>query len=104
VLFAFVRGNGDPNLLLHRPVFPAWPMTSAPAVPDHYSYNSDIGHFERFWVDQLPFLLTCGYKLRLRYDPAWVPSWTIPGAKSILAGQCENVFSILVSALDLYRW
>jgi hypothetical protein len=78
-------------------------MSNAPAVSEHYSYNPNIEAFEHFWVDQQPFLLTCGYRLRPRYDPAWIPSWTIPGAKSILAGECEDRYSINVSAPYLYH-
>lgn len=31
---------------------------------------------ELFWVSHQPFLLLRGYKLRPRYDPNWVPSWS----------------------------
>ncbi|KAJ7172959.1 kinase-like domain-containing protein [Mycena crocata] len=30
---------------------------------------------EQFWVDNQPFLLSRGYRLRPRYDPNWIPSW-----------------------------
>lgn len=32
--------------------------------------------WERFWVEHQPFLLSRGYRLRPRYDPDWIPSWT----------------------------
>ncbi|KAJ7512956.1 kinase-like domain-containing protein [Mycena galericulata] len=32
---------------------------------------------EEFWVDSQPFLLAQGYQLRPRYQPDWVPSWTV---------------------------
>lgn len=38
-------------------------------------YNSIIRPQEQFWVDHQPFLLSQGYRLRSRYDPAWKPSW-----------------------------
>ncbi|KAJ6621023.1 kinase-like domain-containing protein [Mycena sp. CBHHK59/15] len=31
---------------------------------------------EQFWVDNQPFILSRGYRLRPRYDPDWVPSWS----------------------------
>jgi hypothetical protein len=48
---------------------------------DRHSYDSDITRQERFWVDQQPFLLARGYRLRPRYDPTWVPSWKRPQEK-----------------------
>ncbi|KAF7306394.1 Protein kinase domain-containing protein [Mycena indigotica] len=35
---------------------------------------------EQFWVNHQPFLRSKGYKLRLRYQPNWTPSWTLPGS------------------------
>jgi hypothetical protein len=32
--------------------------------------------YEEIWVTLYPFLLSRGYKLRPRYHPEWVPSWT----------------------------
>lgn len=36
---------------------------------------------ERIWVDLQPWLKSCGYTLRDRYQPGWVASWLKPGAK-----------------------
>jgi hypothetical protein len=30
---------------------------------------------ERFWIALQPWLASCGYILRPRYRPGWVPSW-----------------------------
>ncbi|KAF9485466.1 hypothetical protein BDN70DRAFT_903039 [Pholiota conissans] len=30
---------------------------------------------EVYWRDKQPWLLSCGYQLRARYQPDWVPSW-----------------------------
>lgn len=32
--------------------------------------------YEHFWVQHQPLLLSRGYKLRERYHPDWIPSWT----------------------------
>lgn len=32
--------------------------------------------YEEIWVTLYPFLLSRGYKLRQRYHPEWIPSWT----------------------------
>jgi hypothetical protein len=65
--------------------------------PVRNAYNPDIRPNERFWVDQQPFLLSQGYKLRPRYDPAWVPSWKHPGNEGQLAGFCEDGSGLLVN-------
>jgi hypothetical protein len=36
---------------------------------------------ERFWIDHQPWLKSCGYTLRERYQPGWVASWLKPGSK-----------------------
>ncbi|RDB18666.1 hypothetical protein Hypma_014747 [Hypsizygus marmoreus] len=36
------------------------------------SAHDDRDTTELFWVHHQPFLLSCGYKLRPRYDPSWV--------------------------------
>lgn len=69
--------------------------------PSDGSYNPNIRPIERFWVDQQLFLLSRGYKLRPRYDPAWIPSWTLPGSKCTIAGLCEDGHGAYVCALAL---
>jgi hypothetical protein len=68
-------------------------MLYTPANPG--SYDPDLGRFEYFWVDHQPFLLSCGYKLRPRYDPAWVPSWK---HKDIPWYLCEDSNGLVVGA------
>ncbi|KAJ7680947.1 kinase-like domain-containing protein [Mycena polygramma] len=38
-------------------------------------YNGELLKDEYFWRDHQRWLETCGYKLRPRYSPDWVPSW-----------------------------
>ncbi|KAJ7155629.1 kinase-like domain-containing protein [Mycena filopes] len=35
-----------------------------------------LGPSEQFWTNHQPWLERCGYKLRPRYSPGWVPSWS----------------------------
>ncbi|KIM88366.1 hypothetical protein PILCRDRAFT_255150 [Piloderma croceum F 1598] len=44
-------------------------------VQSGHSYHPELRLDEHFWADRQPFLLSRGYRLRPRYDPAWVPSW-----------------------------
>jgi hypothetical protein len=42
---------------------------------------SALDNQERYWRDKQPWLLSCGYQLRARYQPDWIPSWdTNPAA------------------------
>jgi hypothetical protein len=34
-----------------------------------------LSHTEEFWRDHQKWLQDCGYLLRPRYLPGWVPSW-----------------------------
>jgi hypothetical protein len=61
-----------------------------------HSYDSQIQPNEYFWVDHQPFLLSCGYRLRPRYDPAWVPSWKLAKPKIIRPFNCEDDSGLLV--------
>jgi hypothetical protein len=48
-----------------------------------YSYVMAEGkHYpkEQFWVDIQPWLKSCGYTLRDRYQPDWAASWLKPSA------------------------
>ncbi|KAJ6621031.1 kinase-like domain-containing protein [Mycena sp. CBHHK59/15] len=50
------------------------PNASSPTEkPTSSPYFGD----EKWWVKNQPFILSRGYKLRPRYEPNWVPSWTI---------------------------
>ncbi|KAF8154915.1 hypothetical protein B0H34DRAFT_543251 [Crassisporium funariophilum] len=48
----------------------------------HYScldadqFLGKLEKWEEFWVGVYPFLLSKGYRLRPRYDPEWLPSWS----------------------------
>jgi hypothetical protein len=70
-------------------------MLYIPANPG--SYDSDLGSDEYFWVDQQPFILSCGYALRPRYRPGWVPSWKRAEDNKILRPMCEDGYTLNVS-------
>ncbi|QRV87097.1 kinase domain protein [Ceratobasidium sp. AG-Ba] len=47
---------------------------------------------EMRWVSLQPYLLSRGYQLRPRYQPDWIPSWTITGADP---RECEDSTDVL---------
>ncbi|KAJ6461324.1 kinase-like domain-containing protein [Mycena sanguinolenta] len=49
---------------------------------------------EKWWVEQQPVLLSCGYALRPRYHPEWTPSWESPGNEDLSCLLCEDGWSI----------
>ncbi|KAG8722566.1 hypothetical protein FRC12_017856 [Ceratobasidium sp. 428] len=56
---------------------------------------------EERWVTFQPYLLSKGYRLRARYQPDWVPSWTIAGGRP---DNCEDSRdSMPVRVLDAVR-
>ena len=52
---------------------------------------------EYFWVDHQSFLVSCGYKLRPRYDPERIPSWKRAEAKHGRTLGYEDGTNMLVS-------
>ncbi|CAE7127526.1 unnamed protein product [Rhizoctonia solani] len=57
---------------------------------------------EERWVSYQPYLLSKGYRLRPRYQPDWIPSWTIKD--DIDSFSCEDsVDSMPVRVLDATR-
>jgi hypothetical protein len=64
-----------------------------------HSYDSHIQPHEYFWVDHQPFLLSCGYMLRPRYHPAWVPSWKLAKPENMRPFNCEDGSGLLVSTV-----
>jgi hypothetical protein len=86
-----------------QPTMTPTASSSMPNVPpDQNTYNADIRPHERFWVDQQPFLLSRGYKLRPRYDPAWVPSWQRPGNEGEFPIFFEDGSGLLVSTFSRF--
>ncbi|KAJ6505796.1 kinase-like domain-containing protein [Mycena vitilis] len=62
--------------------------------------TSQIG--EKWWAKNQSFILTQGYKLRPRYEPNWVPSWTInpkgdheDGLKSYLSSPAMDAIRLV---------
>ncbi|CEL62347.1 hypothetical protein RSOLAG1IB_10400 [Rhizoctonia solani AG-1 IB] len=56
---------------------------------------------EERWVSFQPYLLSKGYRLRRRYSPDWVPSWTLSGLR---ADHCEDsIDSMPLRVLDATR-
>ncbi len=45
---------------------------------------------EIFWRDHCVWLRECGYKLRPRFQPDWIPSWTGTDKMSILCEDSER--------------
>ncbi|KAJ3520093.1 hypothetical protein NMY22_g12902 [Coprinellus aureogranulatus] len=70
---------------------------------------------EEVWVTLNPFLLSRGYKLRPRYHPEWVPSWTndpddlaaflsedgIPSRKNVVDAIREDGFKVMLKRVSL---
>jgi hypothetical protein len=77
-------------------------QTSMGEESDRHSYDSDILPAEKFWVVQQPFLLAHGYRLRPRYDPAWVPSWKGTSEKPVKNYEAEDAPRIRVRGIDPY--
>ena len=50
---------------------------------DNFNVMNEGKHYsgELFWVNHQPWLKSCGYILRARYQPDWVSSWLTPGSK-----------------------
>ncbi|KAJ6538812.1 hypothetical protein DFH09DRAFT_1176301 [Mycena vulgaris] len=46
-----------------------------PAVPKRGEADYELSEAEKFWRDHQVWLKDCGYMLRPRYRPGWVPSW-----------------------------
>ncbi|KAJ6555187.1 hypothetical protein DFH09DRAFT_1493362 [Mycena vulgaris] len=44
--------------------------------PDEYA---ELGPADHYWRDLQPWLQECGYMLRPRFRPGWVPSWQVTG-------------------------
>jgi hypothetical protein len=53
---------------------------------------------ENFWVEQQSWLKDCGYKLRSRYQPDWVPSWKKPVETTFLGRED----AVVADVCDLY--
>ena len=68
----------------------------------HHLEDFAIAPREQFWVEQQPFLLAHGYRLRPRYDPAWVPSWKLPSEKPVNPYDAEDAKRIFVRGINLY--
>lgn len=68
-----------------------------------HSYDSHLLESEFFWVDIQPFLLSRGYRLRPRYDPAWIPSWKLAGKEDdmVYRFQQEDAALIEVSQQEI---
>ncbi|KAJ7172965.1 hypothetical protein C8R43DRAFT_874124 [Mycena crocata] len=61
------------------------------------SAASELRSGEVFWVENQPFLLSVGYKLRPRYDPSWIPSWILDPKKN--QSFCEDNLAPLRSVV-----
>ncbi|KIM39294.1 hypothetical protein M413DRAFT_447238 [Hebeloma cylindrosporum] len=56
---------------------------------------------EKVWLSLQPHLLSRGYRLRPRYEPGWIPSWTrIPG---VYPTECEDSLRRVGKLIDAIR-
>lgn len=62
---------------LTRRAFPLCPMSKSAMQPSPTAdiVPGGINGREHFWVKHYTWLEDCGYKLRPRYAPDWIPSW-----------------------------
>ena len=66
-----------------------------------FSYVTEEGkHYpsEHIWLDLQPWLKSCGYTLRDRYQSGWIASWLKPGAEKHWP-ECEDSLTPDVRAL-----
>ncbi|KAJ7140484.1 hypothetical protein C8R43DRAFT_588230 [Mycena crocata] len=56
---------------------------------------------EKFWRDHTPWLKNCGYILRPRYQPGWVPSWK--GTGKMFITREDGIFLPAPAAMDARR-
>ncbi|QRV72189.1 kinase domain protein [Ceratobasidium sp. AG-Ba] len=79
----------------HPPTQPFHAVNATSSSPEE---RSDA---EKRWVSFQPYLHSKGYQLRARYQPDWVPSWTITGANP---RNCEDRPDVLpIRTLDATR-
>ncbi|KAJ7080928.1 hypothetical protein B0H15DRAFT_933066 [Mycena belliarum] len=57
---------------------------------------------ELFWVENQPYLLSLGYKLRPRYHPDWTPTWELEPKKSQLYFE-DDLEQLKYTVLDAVR-
>ncbi|KAH9476241.1 hypothetical protein JR316_0011812 [Psilocybe cubensis] len=59
---------------------------------------------EVFWRDNQPWLLSCGYQLRPRFQPDWIPSWiTNPNSKKSLLDTEDYIRRAHTPVMDAIR-
>ncbi|TFK38181.1 hypothetical protein BDQ12DRAFT_684117 [Crucibulum laeve] len=58
---------------------------------------------EDIWAKLYPLLLSRGYRLRPRYAPGWIPSWTLPGNEHLRRSHCEDALGKAGKLLDATR-
>jgi hypothetical protein len=77
-------------------------MSDAPPV-DPTKLAIIDGHLSKeevYWRDHQKWLLECGYRLRPRYDPNWIPSWKRTGKFMLL---CEDSQELVVRRCGLHK-
>jgi hypothetical protein len=63
-------------------------MNKLPSDFDIISSDDKRSGVEEMWVSFQPYLLSKGYQLRPRYQPDWIPSWSIDN--SLRPSDCED--------------
>jgi hypothetical protein len=75
----------------------------SPSFPSFGEFSFDPGRLsdtEKRWTNYQPYLLAKGYQLRPRYQPGWVPSWTIHGGNP---ESCEDGWPEIVCIVHPYH-
>jgi hypothetical protein len=65
-----------------------------PLDPTTLSYaDGYLSKEEVYWRDHQQWLLECGYRLRARYEPNWIPSWKRLNKFMLL---CDDAYELVV--------
>jgi hypothetical protein len=51
-------------------------QTQSSAILSSATLYAELLSHEKIWRDRCDYFLARGYKLRPRYRPGWIPSWT----------------------------
>ena len=70
------------------------PMQEYDSDESHSDMFARLDEQEEFWRDHTDLLESRGYRLRPRYRPGWVASWTVKNVERI---RCEDFISLNVS-------
>ncbi|KAF4621102.1 hypothetical protein D9613_000140 [Agrocybe pediades] len=61
---------------------------------EHEGFEDGLNPYEVYWRDRFDWLYQCGYELRPRYHPDWVPSWVEDPTLAAKKYLCEDAVQI----------